>query len=95
MPIILVNPLDETPRNRARAAPRLASMAGRTIGLLDISKPGGKIFLNYVERELKERYGVLNVVRQTKPTFTKLAPHDVIRRILDERCDAVVEALAD
>ncbi|MEA2339972.1 MAG: hypothetical protein QOG11_49, partial [Solirubrobacteraceae bacterium] len=34
------------------------------------------------------------VVRTAKPTFTKPAPPDV-RREIAERCDAVIEALAD
>ena len=93
--MILVNPVDETPRNRGRAAPRLASIEGRTIGLLDISKPGGQVFLSYLERRLKERYRVRHVVRESKPTFTKPAPEAVIRKIQEASCDAVIEALAD
>lgn len=93
--MILVNPLDETPRNRGRAAPRLASIEGRTIGLLDISKPGGNVFLSYLERQLKGRYRVRHVIRESKPTFTKPAPEELIRKIQEARCDAVIEALAD
>ena len=46
MPITLVNPLDETPRIVSNPAPRLNNLAGKTIGLLDISKPGGSVFLS-------------------------------------------------
>ena len=41
MKTILVNPLDETPRAAGHPAPRLDSLAGKTLGLLDISKWGG------------------------------------------------------
>jgi hypothetical protein len=34
------------------------------------------------------------VLREVKPTFTKPAPAD-LRREIAERCDAVIEALAD
>jgi len=34
------------------------------------------------------------VLREAKPTFTKPAPQD-LRRDIAERCDAVIEALAD
>jgi len=95
MPITLVNPLDETPRVVSNPAPRLNNLAGKTIGLLDISKPGGSIFLDHLERLLKQRYGVASVVRATKPTFTRPAPDSVIEKLVAAKCDAVIEALAD
>lgn len=95
MPITLVNPLDETPRVSSSPAPRLTSLTGKTVGLLDISKPGGSIFLDRLEEMLKESYGVAQVVRAMKPTFTKPAPDAVIAKFIDAKCDAVIEALAD
>ncbi len=95
MPTILVNPLDETEKEKLYAAPRLETLAGKTIGLLDISKPGGNIFLDHLERLLKERYGVKQVVREVKPTYTKPAPIEVIDRLLRAECHGVIEALAD
>lgn len=95
MSIILVNPLDETPRMHSKPAPRLANLTGKTIGLLDISKSGGSIFLDRLEHLLKERHGVARVVRAMKPTFTKPAPDSVIAQFIDAKCDAVIEALAD
>ena len=95
MPTILVNPLDESVRVQGAPAPRLDTLEGKTIGLLDISKPGGSVFLDHIERLLKERHGVAQVVRAAKPTFTKPAPASVIEQLLSSRCDAVIEALAD
>ena len=95
MPTILVNPLDETPRAQRSPAPRLATLAGKTVGLLDISKPGGSVFLDHIERRLRERYGVAAVVRESKPTFTKPAPPEVIAKLRELNVDAVIEALAD
>jgi len=93
MPITLVNPLNETPKNAAVPAPKLTGLQGRTIALLDISKPGGNIFLDRVEHLLKERYGVATVIREMKPTFAKPAPPGVIEKI--RSADAVIEGLAD
>ena len=93
MPITLVNPLNETPTQPASPAPRLASLNGKTIALLDISKPGGSIFLDRLEFLLKQRYGVESIIREMKPTFAKPAPPDVLERI--RGADAVIEALAD
>ena len=95
MPTVLINPFDESHRSPRKAAPRLASLAGATVGLLDISKPGGNLFLDHLARLLQDRCGVAQVVRETKPTFTKPAPDGVIERLVSARCAAVVEALAD
>lgn len=93
MSIALVNPMNETSPKFATAAPRLSVLQGRTIALLDISKPGGNIFLDHVERLLRDQYGVMSVVRQMKPTFAKPAPPDVLEMV--GQADAVIEALAD
>ncbi len=95
MPVTLINPRAEVTRQRRDAAPRLASLEGRTVGLLDISKPGGSFFLDHLEWLLIERQGIAGVVRETKPTFTKPAPDDVIERLISAKCDVVIEALAD
>ena len=93
MPTVIVNPMNETRQTASRAAPRLKTLAGKTIGLLDISKPGGSVFLDRIERLLQERYNVARVVRAAKPTFTKRAPGEVIAQL--RGLDAVIEALAD
>jgi hypothetical protein len=93
MPTLIVNPMNETPQANAEPAPRLDTLAGKTIGLLDISKPGGSVFLDRIERLLYQRYAVGRVVRAAKPTFTKRAPGDVIEQLTG--VDAVIEALAD
>ena len=82
---------ERAPAQRARLA-RLASLAGRKIGLLDISKARGDVFLDRVEERLRERGA--EVLRYRKPTFTKPAPPD-LRQEIAVHCDAVVEALAD
>ena len=95
MPVTLINPRAEVARERQGAAARLASLEGRTVGLLDISKPGGSFFLDHLEHLLTDGRGVGRVVRETKPTFTKPAPDDVIERLISAKCDVVIEALAD
>jgi len=77
----------------APPAPRLATLEGKTIALLDISKPGGSIFLDRIEHRLKTQHGVAAVIREMKPTFAKPAPDEVLQRI--RIADAVIEALAD
>jgi hypothetical protein len=82
---------EREPTTRARAA-RPASLVGKTVGLLDIGKPRGDVFLDRIE-ELIAAQGA-TVVRFRKPTFTKPAPLD-LRREIAAKCDVVIEALAD
>jgi hypothetical protein len=92
MSLTLVNPCDER-KPSAAPAPRLITLAGKQIALLDISKPGGKVFLDRLEQLLLERYSVARVIRETKPTFTKPAPQDLLDKL--RHVDAVIEGLAD
>lgn len=73
-------------------AARVPAIEGKTIGLLDISKPRGDVFLDRLEELLTERGAT--VARYSKPTFTKPAPVD-LRHEIATNCDAVIEALAD
>jgi hypothetical protein len=93
MPVTLIHPGNETRPQAAPAPPRLKTLQGRRIGLLDISKPGGSYFLDRLEDLLRTEYGVTEVVRAKKPTYTKNAPQEIIDRL--RGVDAVVEGLAD
>jgi hypothetical protein len=88
----LLDPTGERSPARRERLPRLDALAGKRIGLLDISKPRGNLFLDRIEGALVERGAV--VERFAKPTFTKPAPLD-LRQQIATRCDAVIEALAD
>jgi hypothetical protein len=90
--IELLDPTSERQPAARRRAARPATLGGLTVGLLDIAKPRGDVFLDRMEELLSAR-GV-EVLRFRKPTFTKPAPAD-LRREIGTRCDAVVEALAD
>ena len=82
---------ERTAAVRERVA-RPATLAGLTVGLLDISKARGDLFLDRLEERLRERGA--SVKRYRKPTFAKPAPVDLRKQIAQD-CAAVVEALAD
>jgi hypothetical protein len=87
--------LDPTGERHVASRERLArpaSLAGRTVGLLDISKPRGNVFLDRIEERLTADGA--RVLRFAKPTFTKPAPVD-LRHEISTRCEVVIEALAD
>ncbi len=88
----LMDPTAERESAELQPLPRLADLEGKTIGLLDISKPRGDVFLDRLEDLLVQR-GV-NTRRYRKPTFTRVAPVELKQQIASE-CDAVVESLAD
>jgi hypothetical protein len=88
----LLDPTGERGTIERPRAPRPPGLDGRVVGLLDISKPRGEVFLEQLATRLAAR-GV-TVKRYAKPTFTKPAPPDLRRKIAEE-CDAVIEALAD
>jgi hypothetical protein len=81
--------LEPTKRQRLRPP---ASLEGLTIGLLDIGKARGNVFIDRIDELLSERG--LTVKRYAKPTNTKVAPIDVAQTVAAE-CDVVVEALSD
>ena len=89
---LVLDPTHERAPAQRERLPRLASLVGRRVGLLDISKARGDVFLNRLEERLRERGA--DVARYRKPTFTKPAPPD-LRQEIAVHCDAVVEALAD
>jgi hypothetical protein len=89
----ILDPTDErTPLRRALST-RPAAVSG-TVGLLDISKPRGNVLIDQLEVRLRERLPGVTFKRYSKPTFTKPAPDDLRRQILEE-CGFVIEALAD
>ena len=82
---------ERAPAHRELLA-RPATIAGLKVGLLDISKARGNVFLDRLEELLKQKNA--SVARFTKPTFTKPAPID-LRHEIATMCDVVIEALAD
>ncbi len=88
----LLDPTAELQPSQRQLLPRLSSVSGSTIGLLDISKPRGKEFLDEVQKHLEQAGATVR--RYSKPTFTRTAPTELTQRISVE-CDAVIEGLAD
>ena len=89
---IVLDPTSERRPAERERLPRLSSLGGKTVGLLDIAKPRGDLFLDRIEERLVSEGAT--VKRYAKPTFTKPAPPD-LRQEIAVQCDAVVEALAD
>jgi hypothetical protein len=88
----LLDPTSErTPAARAIAA-RPATLEGLAVGILDISKARGNVFLDRIADRLTARG--IGVRRYRKPTFTRPAPTTLRQQIAAE-CAVVIEGLAD
>ncbi|MCL5042808.1 MAG: hypothetical protein M1440_10185 [Gammaproteobacteria bacterium] len=89
---ILLDPTAENaPAQRARLA-RPDSLNGKVVGLLDISKPRGNVFLDRIEEQLAAMG--IEVKRYTKQTFTRIAPTELKQQMAAE-VNLLVEGLAD
>jgi hypothetical protein len=88
-----LDPTDSVAVDR-KTAPRPASLDGKVITLLDISKAKGDHLLDRLEELLKERAKPKAILRKKKPTFARPAP-DALRQEILDGSDVVIEALAD
>lgn len=92
MTTTILDPTGERAAAHRTMLERPATLSGLTVGLLDISKARGDVFLDRLEERLTE-VGA-KVKRFKKPTFTKPAPVD-LRHEIASQCQVVIEALAD
>ena len=92
MSTTLMDPTSEMASQHREPLPRPTSLDGLTVGLLDISKARGDIFIDRIEDLLVQRG--IKTRRYKKPTFTRVAPLELTQQIATE-CDVVVESLAD
>ena len=94
MKVNLVSPVYEATTTRAALAPRLSSLAGVRVGLLDNDKPKADRLLEHVAALLGERHGVREFVRVRKGSATRPAEPEHVMRLTRE-VDAVVTAIGD
>ena len=90
--LVVLDPTSEKKLTSRELLARPSTIVGQTIGLLDISKARGDIFLNQLESRLTTARA--KVLRFRKPTFAKPAPVD-LRHEIATKCTLVIEALAD
>lgn len=90
--IRLYDPTAEPRHIEAKLAPRLASLEGKRIGILDNSKANAGTLMLAVTKILQERYGVTDVVKREKPVAGPPKPE-----VLDalSQCDFVLVGSAD
>ncbi len=92
--VTLLDPTSQGDAPTKFLAPRLDSLDGKVMGLLDITKNGSDIFLTRVEELMQHRFQLAGVIHVKKPTFSRPAPIDLLND-LAEQVDFVIEGLAD
>lgn len=93
MSIRVLEPTFGTSGVTAEPVPRLSSLEGCTVGLLDNSKIKVRELLDHMEDILCSQYGVANVIRLTKPDASRPAPDEVVAQM--KACEAVISAVGD
>ena len=87
--LVLVSPLSEPVLATSTLAPRLASLHGKRIGLLDNSKNRAAQLLDAVAAMLEAQYGCASVMRHRKPSASKPAAPEVLAEFA-RTCDLVL-----
>jgi hypothetical protein len=91
--IRVLDPTNEMKAAGMAAAPRPASLAGKTVGFISNGKEGTKAYFAHLDRMLRDEFGVAEVEWRTKSNYS--APAD--KHIVDEiaRWHAVVTGVGD
>ena len=92
--LVVLDPTEGAEPSEARMAPRLPSLEGKIIGLLENSKPHSKELLDYVEQMLHERLRPATVLRFRKPNASRPAPEELVVDIV-KQVDAVINGVGD
>jgi hypothetical protein len=93
MALQVLDPTNETAPPLGQAAPRLASLAGKTVGFISNGKEGTKGFFAHLDRLLREEFGVADVVMRVKSNYSAPADRDIVDEIA--RWHAVVTGIGD
>ena len=93
MTMRVLDPTNEATAAGGRAAERLASLEGKTVGFISNGKEGTKGFFAHLDRLLREDHGVAKVVMRTKSNYSAPADPHIVAEI--KSWDAVVSGIGD
>jgi hypothetical protein len=93
MVLQVLDPTNETAPPVGQRAPRLASLAGRTVGVISNGKEGTTGFFAHLDRMLREELGVAEVIRRVKANYSAPADPDIVDEL--RRWQAVVTGIGD
>ena len=91
---VLVNPVTQPVIAPFNGAPRLVSLAGTRVGLIDDSKRNADVLLEELADILRTRYEIAGVKWHRKPSASRPADPEALKELVEE-CDSVVVAIGD
>ena len=86
----LVNPTTQAIVAPFDGAPRLASMAGTRLGIIDDSKRNADVLLEELVEVLRTRYEISDVKWHRKPSASKPADPEAIRELVESSAPVIV-----
>lgn len=89
----LMSPIGSNPVERQPIAPRLATLSGAKIGLLDNTKKNADLLLRAAADILQREHGVGEVIYRRKISSSPAAPAEMLDELAS--CDAVINAYGD
>jgi hypothetical protein len=92
--VTVCHPAAEDTAEPQRLAPRLSSLQGTTVGLIDNHKRNANVYLEELGQLLRDRYGVSEVVTYRKISQSLPTPDEILDQ-LTRTCDAIIHAVAD
>ena len=93
MTLQVLDPTNETAPPLGQKAPRLTSLAGKTVGFISNGKEGTQGFFAHLDRMLRDEFGVADVIRRVKSNYSAPADADIVDEI--RRWQAVVTGIGD
>ena len=89
----VLDPTSEVDVVAQRAAPRLASLVGKTVGFISNGKEGTRGYFAHLEQLLRDECGVREVVQRVKSNYSAPAKACIIAEA--RHWDAVVTGIGD
>ncbi|MDD9890407.1 MAG: hypothetical protein OXU66_00285 [Gammaproteobacteria bacterium] len=93
MALTVLNPTTESPARDFELAPRIQSLAGKTVGFISNGKEGTKGFFTHLENLLLSKYQVAEVIWETKSNYSAPAETEIIERA--QAWDLAITGLGD
>ena len=93
MIIRVLDPTNEAKLAGGQSATRPATLKGKTVGFISNGKEGTKGYFAQLERQLREVFGVADVVWRTKSNYSAPADPSIIDEI--KAWQAVVAGVGD
>ena len=93
MSVSLYTPVGKVVKREFDLSPRVASLDGLVVGLLDNNKWNAQRLLRQLDVDLRDRFAIKEVLYKRTPFFSRPAPLELIEEMT--AADVVVTALAD